>query len=76
MRSRQQGIALITILMLVALATIIATTIAKRQSYTNDSTAYMMRQSQSLYYAKSAEAFFSELLGQDAESDSKADYLQ
>ena len=75
MRSRQQGIALITILMLVALATIIATTIAKRQSYTNDSTAYMMRQSQSLYYAKSAEAFFSELLVQDAESDSKADYL-
>ena len=75
MRSRQQGIALITILMLVALATIIAATIAKRQSYTNDSTAYMMRQSQSLYYAKSAEAFFSELLVQDAESDSKADYL-
>lgn len=62
--------------MMVALATIIAATIAKRQSYTNESTAYLMRQNQALYYAKSAEAFFSELLVQDAESDANADYLQ
>ena len=72
----QKGIALITILMMVALATIIAATIAKRQAYTNDSTAYLMRQNQALYYAKSAEAFFSEILVQDVESDSKVDYLQ
>lgn len=73
---KQQGIALITILMMVALATIIAATIAKRQSYTNESTAYLMRQNQAMYYAKSAETFFSELLVQDAESESKVDYLQ
>lgn len=76
MKKQQRGIALITILMMVALATIVAATIAKRQAYTHDSTAYLMRQNQALYYAKSAEAFFSELLAQDAESDSKADYLQ
>lgn len=73
---KQQGIALITILMMVALATIIAATIAKRQSYTNESTAYLMRQNQAMYYAKSAETFFSELLVQDAESEPKVDYLQ
>lgn len=73
---QQRGIALITILMMVALATIIAATIAKRQSSTNENTAYLMRQNQALYYAKSAESFFSELLVQDAESDSSADYLQ
>lgn len=73
---RQQGIALITILMMVALATIIAATIAKRQSNTNESTAYLMRQNQAMYYAKSAEAFFSELLVQDTETDAAVDYLQ
>lgn len=72
----QRGIALITILMMVALATIIAATIAKRQYQTNENTGYLMRQNQSLYYAKSAEAFFSELLIQDSQSSSDADYLQ
>lgn len=72
----QRGIALITILMMVALATIIAATIAKRQYQTNENTGYLMRQNQSLYYAKSAEAFFSELLIQDNQSSSDADYLQ
>lgn len=73
---QQRGIALITILMMVALATILAATIAKRQYFTTENTAYLMRQNQGLMYAKSAEAFYSELLVQDAESDSKADYLQ
>lgn len=72
----QRGIALITILMMVALATIIAATIAKRQYQTNENTGYLVRQNQSLYYAKSAEAFFSELLIQDSQSSSDADYLQ
>ena len=73
---QQKGIALITILMLVALATIIAATIAQRQTNTNENTAYLIRQNQSLSYAKSAEAFVSELLVQDAESNSKSDHLQ
>lgn len=76
MKKRQQGIALITILMMVALASIIAATIAQRQQNTNESTAYLLRQHQSLNYAKSAESFFSELLVQDAKSGSKSDHLQ
>lgn len=73
---QQQGIALITILMMVALATILAATIAKRQAYTAESTAYLMRQNQSLLYAKSAEAFFAELLKDDAENAAEVDHLQ
>ncbi|QIO08627.1 type II secretion system minor pseudopilin GspK [Acinetobacter lanii] len=75
-KRQQHGIALITILMMVALATIIAATIAKHQANTQDSTAYLMRQNQALYYAKSAEAFFEEILAEDAESSASADYLQ
>lgn len=73
---QQQGIALITILMMVVLATILAATIAKRQAYTAESTAYLMRQNQSLLYAKSAEAFFAELLKDDAENAAEVDHLQ
>lgn len=72
----QQGIALITILMMVALATIIAATIAQHQRDTFEHTASLMRQNQSLYYAQSAEAFFSELLKEDAKSTGDVDYLQ
>ncbi|WP_445115858.1 type II secretion system minor pseudopilin GspK [Acinetobacter sp. WZC-1] len=73
---QQRGIALLTILVMVALATILAATIAKRQHNTYENTAYLMRQNQALAYAKSAEAFFSELLLQDSESSADADYLQ
>ena len=71
-----QGIALITILVMVALATILAATIAKRQANTAENTAYLMRQNQSLLYAKSAEAFFSELLVDDANNAGAVDHLQ
>ena len=73
---QQQGIALITILVMVALATILAATIAKRQANTAENTAYLMRHNQSLLYAKSAEAFFSELLVDDAENAGDIDHLQ
>lgn len=73
---QQRGIALITILVMVALATIIAATIAKRQNYTNESTAFLKRQSQAVFYAKSAESFFAELLAQDSQNSKEADYLQ
>ena len=73
---QQQGIALITILVMVALATILAVTIAKRQANTAENTAYLMRQNQSLLYAKSAEAFFSELLVDDADNAGAVDSLQ
>ena len=73
---KQKGIALITILVMVALATILAATIAQRQKFTAENTAYLMRQNQSLWYAKSAETFFSELLVEDAENAGDVDYLQ
>ena len=72
----QRGIALLTILVMVALATILAATIAKRQTNTSENTGYLMRQDQSLLYAKSAEAFFSELLIQDSDNGSSIDHLQ
>lgn len=72
---QQKGVALITILVMVALATILAATIAKHQANTAESTGYLMRQNQSLLYAKSAEAFFSELLVQDAENSPDVDHL-
>ena len=65
---QQRGIALLTILMMVALATIVAAGIAKQQANTSENTAYVMRQNQSMLYAKSAEAFFAELLVNDAEN--------
>ena len=74
--SSQHGIALLTILVMVALATILAATIAKRQTNTSENTGYLMRQDQSLLYAKSAEAFFSELLIQDSDNGSSIDHLQ
>ena len=74
--SSQRGIALLTILVMVALATILAATIAKRQTNTSENTGYLMRQDQSLLYAKSAEAFFSELLIQDSDNGSSIDHLQ
>jgi general secretion pathway protein K len=73
---QQKGIALITILVMVALATILAATIVKRQANTAENTAYLMRQNQSLLYAKSAEAFFSELLVDDANNAGAVDHLQ
>lgn len=72
----QRGIALLTILVMVALATILAATIAKRQSNSAENTGYLMRQNQSLLYAKSAEAFFSELLIQDSDNGNSVDHLQ
>ena len=72
----QRGIALITILVMVALATILAATIVKHQRNTAEGTAYLMRQNQALLYAKSAEAFFSELLVDDAENAADVDHLQ
>ena len=74
--SSQRGIALLTILVMVALATILAATIAKRQTNTAENTGYLMRQDQSLLYAKSTEAFFSELLIQDSDNGSSIDHLQ
>ena len=76
MQHSQRGVALITILVMVAIATILAATIVKRQSHTAENTAYLIRQNQALLYAKSAEAFASELLVQDSQNSASADHLQ
>ncbi|WP_298141529.1 type II secretion system minor pseudopilin GspK [uncultured Acinetobacter sp.] len=73
---QQRGIALITILMMVALATILAATIAKQQRATAQATGSLIQQNQALLYAKSAEAFFSELLVDDANNAAQIDHLQ
>lgn len=75
-KKSQQGVALLTILIMVALATILAASIAKHQTNTMENTGYLMRQNQSLLYAKSAEAFFSELLIQDANNAGSIDHLK
>ncbi|RKG33043.1 type II secretion system minor pseudopilin GspK [Acinetobacter tianfuensis] len=72
----ERGVALLTILVMVALATILAAGIAQQQANTAENTAYLMRQNQSLMYAKSAEAFFAELLKDDAENAGQVDHLQ
>lgn len=76
MKKQQKGVALITILMMVALATILAASIAQHQKNTSETTTYLMRQNQTLLYAKSAEAFLSELLVEDARSNNKVDHLK
>lgn len=73
---KQKGVALLTILVMVALATILAATILKHQTYTAEQTAYMLRQNQSTLYAQSAELFLSELLLQDEKNAGEVDHLQ
>ena len=72
---KQQGIALITILVMVALATILAATIVKYQTNTRENTDYLKRQSQAQLYAKSAESFFQEILLNDAKNAGSVDHL-
>lgn len=70
----QKGVALLTILIMVVLATILAMGILKSQQANLDETKLLLRQDQSLMYAQSAEYFFSELLIQDAK-DNQIDHL-
>lgn len=71
---QQQGVALLTILIMVVLATILAMSILRYQQANLDETRLLLRQDQALQYAQSAEFFFSELLVQDAK-DNEVDSL-
>lgn len=73
--SAQRGVALITILIMVALVTILAASIAKQQQYTADATQAFLSQNQALLYAESAESFFAELLLDDAKNAGGVDHL-
>lgn len=72
---KQEGMALITILMMVALGTILVAGIAKHQTSTREQTARLMTQNQALLYAKSAETFFMQLLKDDLEHSPDIDHL-
>ena len=72
---KQRGLALITILLIVALSAIVAAGIVKHERNSLDNTSYLLRQNQSLWYARSAESFFAELLVQDYNDSPSVDYL-
>ena len=68
-KSSQSGVALLTILIMVVLATILAVSILRYQNANLEETKLLLRQDQALQYAWSAEYFFSELLIQDAKDN-------
>lgn len=67
--AQQQGVALLTILIMVVLATILAVSILQQQKANLDETRLLLRQDQALMYAQSAEYFLSELLVQDSKDN-------
>jgi general secretion pathway protein K len=69
-KQSQSGVALLTILIMVVLATILAVSILRYQNANLEETKLLLRQDQALQYAWSAEYFFSELLIQDAKDNS------
>ena len=68
---QQKGVALLTILIMVVLATILAVSIIGQQKASLDETRLLLRQDQALMYAQSAEYFLSELLVQDAKDNER-----
>ncbi|AOA57965.1 type II secretion system minor pseudopilin GspK [Acinetobacter larvae] len=72
----QRGIALITILVMVALATILAATIAKQQRISAENVMDLQRQNQMLAYMKSAESFAIELLRNSSKQNGADHVLQ
>ncbi len=71
----QQGVALITILLMVAIASIITMTILNQQQRMAREASVLLRQDQAWIYAKSGEYFLSELLIDDAKNSNKSDNL-
>lgn len=72
---QQQGVALLTVLLMVALASVVAAGIAIHERHSLENTQYVLRQNQALLYARSAEAFFAELLQQDRDNSPNLDHL-
>lgn len=73
--ARQQGIALLTILLMVAIASILTMGILNQQQRMSRESSVTLRQDQSWVYAKSGEYFLSELLVDDAKNSNKSDNL-
>lgn len=71
----QQGVALLTILFMVAIASIMAMGILNEQQRMVREASIMLRQDQAWIYAKSGEYFLSELLVNDAKNSKNNDNL-
>ncbi|RZA04602.1 MAG: general secretion pathway protein GspK, partial [Moraxellaceae bacterium] len=71
----QQGVALLTILFMVAIASIMAMGILNQQQRMVREGSIMLRQDQAWIYAKSGEYFLSELLVNDAKNSKNNDNL-
>ena len=71
----QQGVALLTILFMVAIASIMAMGILNQQQRMVREASIMLRQDQAWEYAKSGEYFLSELLVNDAKNSKNNDNL-
>lgn len=74
MASKCQGIALLTVLLMVALASIAAATLLKRQVNSMQAVNYLQQQNQALLYAMSAENFLQALLLNDMENSADVDH--
>lgn len=74
-RQSQQGVALLTILLMVVVATVLATSMILKQQRTLRETSMLMRQDQALQYALAGEAFAMGLLAKDSDTNS-TDSLQ
>jgi general secretion pathway protein K len=73
--SAQRGVALLTILLMVAMATILAAGLMSRQQRYVRETSVILRQDQALQYALGGESFLMELLAADEKTSASHDSL-
>jgi general secretion pathway protein K len=76
LRQSQQGVALLTILLMVVMATILASSLLARQQRIVHETAVLTRQNQSMQYALGGESFLMALLSADEKTSGETDTLQ
>lgn len=71
----QQGVALLTILLMVAMATILASSLLMKQQRLVREASVLLRQNQATQYALGGERFLIELLAADQQSGANTDHL-
>lgn len=74
-QSSQHGVALLTILLMVAMATILASSLLMKQQRLIREASILLRQDQATQYALAGERFLVELLVADQQSGANTDYL-
>lgn len=72
---REQGVALLTILLMVAMATILASSLLMKQQRLVREGSVLLRQNQATQYALAGERFLIELLAADQQSGANTDHL-